>query len=300
MNSKAATFQEIFEVIVNTHAPLRKRKIRSEIAPWLSSSIRQLVIKRMKKEAKNPNLWSNYKQLRNEVTFKIRHSIEEHYSNLIEQHKYNPKEMWKTVDKVLSRVTATTTNSSLNLCGKKTIGDRCRDEVSNHHFTTVGPKLAAQIKTLPSDDPLKDISNEPSARVKFQPVSNSQVLQYLRNLKPGKSSGPSNLPTKLVKEAAEYISQPLCQIFNSSLTSGVFPDIWKVVRVAPVFKAGTRDDLNDYRPISVHCTVSQVFERVVHDQVVNYLVEQRILVQNQYTYRKLHSIIISLIKSADD
>ena len=58
VNAKAATFQEIFEVIVNTHASLRKRKIRSEIAPWLSSSIRQLMRKRdrMKKAAKIPRL----------------------------------------------------------------------------------------------------------------------------------------------------------------------------------------------------------------------------------------------------
>ena len=33
---------------------------------------------------------------------------------------------------------------------------------------------------------------------------------------------------------------------------------------------------------------------------MNYLVEQRILVQNQYAYRKLHSTITSLIKSSDD
>ena len=54
VNAKAATFQEVFEVIVNTHTPLRKQKVRSEIAPWLSSSIRHLMIKRdrMKKEAK--------------------------------------------------------------------------------------------------------------------------------------------------------------------------------------------------------------------------------------------------------
>ena len=173
--------------------------------------------------------------------------------------------MWKNVDKVLSRATATTTISSLNLCGKKITGDRCMAEVTNHHFTTVGPKLAAQIKTLLSNDPLKNISNEPSTRIKLQPVSNSQVLQYLRNLKARKSSDPGNLPTKLVKDAAEYISLQLCQIFNSSLTSGVFADIWKTARVAPIFKAGTRDDLNNYRPISVLCIISKVFETIVHD-----------------------------------
>ena len=86
---------------------------------------------------------------------------------------------------------------------------------------------------------------------------------------------------------------------NSSLTSGVFPDIWKFARVAPIFKAGTRDDLNNYRPISVLCTISKVFEKIVHDQVVNYLVGQRILLQNQYAYRKLHSTSTS-VKRTDD
>ena len=99
-------------------------------------------------------LWSNYK-LCNEVTSKIRYSIEEHYSNLIKQHKDNPKEMWKTVDKVWSRATATTTISGLNLCRKKITDGRCMAEVANHHFTTVGPKLAAQTKLVTSDDPLK-------------------------------------------------------------------------------------------------------------------------------------------------
>ena len=46
--------------------------------------------------------------------------------------------------------------------------------------------------------------------------------------------------------------------------------------------------------------MSKVFEKIVNDQVVNYLVEQRILVQNQYAYRKLHSTSTSLIKSTDD
>ena len=149
------------------------------------------------------------------------------------------------------------------------------DDVASHHFITIGRKLAAQIKILPSDDPLKHIRNKPSARIKSQPIRNSQVLQYLKNLKPEKASGPSKIPTKLVKDATKYISQPQCQIFNSSLTTGVFPDIWKVARVAPIFKTGTKDDLIDQRPISVLRTISKIFEKIVHDQVANYLVEKK-------------------------
>ena len=83
-----------------------------------------------------------------------------------------------------------------------------------------------------------------------------------------KASGPSNIPTKLVKDAAEYLSQPL---FNSSLTTGVSPDIWKIAKVPSNFKTGTRDDLNNYGPISVLFTISKIFEKIVHDQLVKYL-----------------------------
>ena len=122
----------------------------------------------------------------------------------------------------------------------------------------------------------------------------------MRSLKSGKANGPSNIPTKLVKDASKFISQPLFQTLNSSITTGVFPDIWKVAKVAPIFETGTKDDLNNYRPTSVRCTISRIFEKIVHDKVVNYLVEKKILVQNQCAYRKLHSTISSLLKSTND
>ena len=55
----ANTFQEIFESIFNIHAPIKRRKIRSEFAPWLTPSIRKSIATRdrLKKIAtKNPEM----------------------------------------------------------------------------------------------------------------------------------------------------------------------------------------------------------------------------------------------------
>ena len=90
VNARAEIFQETFEVILNVHAPLGKPKVRSELAPSLSSSIRQRMIKRdrTKKDAKeDPSLLSSCMQLYNKVTAKIHLSIQEFYPGLIEQHK---------------------------------------------------------------------------------------------------------------------------------------------------------------------------------------------------------------------
>ena len=68
---------------------------------------------------------------------------------------------------------------------------------------------------------------------------------------------------------------------------------------APIFKTGIRDDLNKYRSISVLCTIIKILETIVHGQVVDYFVENKMLVKSQYAYRKLHATITSLIKSTD-
>ena len=40
-----------------------------------------------------------------------------------------------------------------------------------------------------------------------------------------------------IKDVTDLISQLLTMIFHSSLRKGIFPDIWKVARVTPIFKS---------------------------------------------------------------
>ena len=58
--------------------------------------------------------------------------------------------------------------------------------------------------------------------------------------------------------------------YSSELGQGIFPDDWKCRRVAPLFKAGARNDVNNYRPISVISVVAKVFERIIFDQLYAY------------------------------
>ena len=53
--------------------------------------------------------------------------------------------------------------------------------------------------------------------------------------------------------------------------SGIFSDDWKCARVTPLFKQGESFDLNNYWPISVISVVAKVFERIVYDQLYNFL-----------------------------
>ena len=71
------------------------------------------------------------------------------------------------------------------------------------------------------------------------------------------------------------------------------------MRVAPIFKEGDRDDMTNYHPISVLCTVARVFERLLYNQLHDYLINNKILYNNQWGVQ-ITSFHISCTDCADN
>ena len=105
--------------------------------------------------------------------------------------------------------------------------------------------------------------------------------------------------TKLIRECADLISIPSCNIFNNSLSSGLFPDDWKCARVTPLFKQGERTDVNNYRPISVISIIAKLFERIVYHQLYSFLASEEIITDHQSGFRSLHSTVTALLEATD-
>ena len=69
--------------------------------------------------------------------------------------------------------------------------------------------------------------------------------------------------------------------------------------MTPLFKQGESFDLNNYRPISVISLVAKVFERIVFDQLYNFLNSEEIISKQQSGFRSLHSIVTALLEATD-
>ena len=59
------------------------------------------------------------------------------------------------------------------------------------------------------------------------------------------------IPSKLLTERVEQIGIQLAKVFNLSLKEGVVPFEWKEVNIIPLFKKGSRNKLENYRPVSL-------------------------------------------------
>ena len=80
-----------------------------------------------------------------------------------------------------------------------------------------------------------------------------------------------NIPARLLKDGDPVISECLTHIINLSFASGVMPNDWKIARVVPLFKSGNRQEMNNYRSVSILPVISKIAEKVVYHQLSSYL-----------------------------
>lgn len=121
---------------------------------------------------------------------------------------------------------------------------------------------------------------------RFKEVKVNHILKNLKKLKRKKATGPDDLPPGMLKDVAVYIAKPLCYVINQSLKTKIVPEEFKYGIVTPVFKAGNKQDLNNYRPITVLPTCSKIFERCIHGQLAEFLEEMKLLSPTQFGFRK--------------
>ena len=94
-----------------------------------------------------------------------------------------------------------------------------------------------------------------------------------------------------MKIAPPVIADSLTYIFNQVITQSSFPDAWKMARVTPVFKNGQRNLPENYRPISVLPTISKIMERILYDQLYNYLTKFEFLVTVNLVFENLTPLL---------
>jgi len=97
------------------------------------------------------------------------------------------------------------------------------------------------------------------------------------------------ISTKILKISAPFIISPLNYISNKSILSGTFPTRLKYSIIKPVYKKGDRDNVANYRPVSLLTAFSKVFERIIYDRLLQHIETNNILTDVQFGFRTFSS-----------
>ena len=95
------------------------------------------------------------------------------------------------------------------------------------------------------------------------------------------ATGYDEINSMLLKLSIEFIVNPLTHICNMSLSEGVIPDRMKIANVKPLYKADDPLCFNHYRPVSLLCVLSKVFEKMMYKRLHNFLEKNQYLKANK-------------------
>ena len=95
------------------------------------------------------------------------------------------------------------------------------------------------------------------------------------------------------------LGYPLSYLFNLSFSSGVVPDMKKIARVIPVYKAGCHKVMSNYHPISLLSIFHKLLEKLMYKRLKKFLEKNNILNENEFGFRSNRSTTQAILLIAD-
>ena len=97
------------------------------------------------------------------------------------------------------------------------------------------------------------------------------MCHALQNLNPSKAHGFDELPSRILKECANQLAPSLQYLFTKSLKVSQVPAEWKFANIIPIHNKGSKDHVENYRPIPLLSIVSKTLERCVLNHISQHI-----------------------------
>ena len=281
------------ESIIDKFVPFQKQGKRCRKKHLSKEAIRKIMLKqtmwRVYRRTRKDEDYAKYKEALNAATTEIRQSKRSYEQKLACNIKNDSKSFYAYVrskQNVQDKV-GPLEDSAGNIISQGFL----MAEDLNGYFSSVFTK--------------EDISSLPVADAKFQGaksdylgrlvVTPELVAKKIKAMKDNKSPGVDGIPPKLLMETVEQISIPLARVFNLSLKEGVVPFEWKEANIIPLFKKGSRNKSENYRPVSLTSVICKLLERLIKDHMVEFLVKHKLLNSSQHGFLKARSCLTNML-----
>ena len=252
--------------------------------PWITNDIRDCITKkhRWHRLAKDKIItMASYKNYCNSLRNLIRKAEREYNLNELGMLGANMKKNWKLLNKLLNKKTkniADQFNINNTLCSNPQL----ISEAFNDYFIESPQIVQNNVVYTPLN--FSHLVPRSSNSMYFSPCSEIELENEILAIK--KRGNIRDISGKFLRLCSVPVSKILYRLFNLCIEKGHFPLVYKVARVTPVYKKGSRSEISNHRPISVLPCISKVFESIIYKRIQNYFISKGFLNKNQYGFRK--------------
>lgn len=288
LQDKCILFTETIHSVVDHFCPLSKsNQSTNKKLPWVSDKIVQLQNKiidlslLMKTFPHLVNLKHRIKKYKSELRLTIKTARIQSNQKLISGAPNKIKAIWNVVKKE-------TGNNKKSINMKISHDDKIIDDpvsvvnLMNNYFTSSSSSLCQSTVTV--KQPLVHFNH--SHTFFAFPATQDEIINIVKRMKNSHSVDHDGLSSSILKQISSSIAAILAELFNESLSHGLFPNVFKIARVVPILKKGNSQVLDNYRAISLVPTMSKVFELLMLDRLNSFLEKHQILTSTQFGFRK--------------
>lgn len=280
-NLEINTFQELIEVInkakqVSQTTKLIKCHVNNN---WVTPDLIKLIkyrdnaYKCYKKNPDNIQLKANFRSLKNSVNNQIKILKNKFFRNKWQQAGENSKKQWNIINSFVKSSSCKDSVNELEIDGKIVTDTHIIADTLNTHFSQIGLEIVKEIETekknIVSDVILNEITCDNSIYLEL--TNELEIGDIIMNLKRGAAPGKDGITVENLINIKENIVKILTVLVNDVLTTGIFPEELKIVKICPIFKSGLRTSKNNYRPISLISVFSKIIEIIIKKRFMSFM-----------------------------
>ena len=225
-----------------------------------------------------------FKDYRNTLNALIKETKKSYYINIFTDYRNDTRKIWNTINEFYKKKN-TTENPTFITVDDMNINDPILiSEAFNKFYTNIAPKLEQNLPPS-TDNPLHFIRGDYPFSMTVPPIIPYDVIDIINSLK-NKKGNVKEISVSLIKLNKIHIAIPVSILFNQSVTEGKFPECLKHATVIPIYKKGPKNDVGNYRPISMLSVFSKIFEKLMKKHLINFLDQKHIIIPEQYGFRK--------------
>ena len=294
-------FDEVILNIAQNFIPNEVKTFNAKEPPWITKSSKNLYSK-YKKKYKNyvknnfpPEQKVKIDELREEYTKTISADKDTYMKSLGKQladPNTGQKKYWTILKKLLKK-NACSAIPPILYNNNFVVEAEAKCKIFNDLFKN-NCNTTSTTSTLP---PLFKVTPLSLNRVDF---TEDNVTEHIRRLNHNKAHGHDNIPIRILKLFDKSISKPLYSIYRKCVSHGYFPQKWKMANVIPIHKKNEKNLANNYRPISLLPICGKIFEKLIFENLYQYIFSNNFISDNQSGYKRGDSTIKQLLAITHD
>jgi hypothetical protein len=272
--------------------------------PWVTPELLNLIINKdelwrkiKRKQKPSIEMLDEYRKIKNLVQIKLKRAKQKFFADILQQPSNNNNtNLWKQLNKILGKRKSASVDDVLQSSFQNTTIDELSNR-TNKHFANIVPKLRKKNAPKKNSNNHKTkfaLKNGVTSTILITHCSPYEITEIVKEMKIKSSTGYDGISMKHISESIDNSSIFLSKLINAIIDNEVWPDELKIQVQRPIYKNGSKKNLDNYRPISLLSNINKIIEKFFAKKILTFLNKHNVITEKQFGFRQSKGAVDAL------